>query len=164
MNVFFVRHRYLSSCCLWNGMGLGVSVREPFKSRICFAQPSSSPSSKSCWFSKPDVIGVHLSRADPPGLGSWCRAQTPRSSGGNRKVVIPLLLMATVLGVWVLTRLSFCPYLSHCGFFFIVLVVKKNKYINSANLQVIVREVFSLNVDEVSTLQLHLENVFMGGD
>ena len=51
----------------------------PFKSRVCFLQPSGSPTSKPHCPSKPNVLVAYLTHAGPPGWGAQYGAWTPHS-------------------------------------------------------------------------------------
>ena len=98
---------------------------EPFKSGVCFPQPSGSPESKPRWPSKPNILGAHLPGAGPLGQGTQCGAWTPHSLRRDFAIVIIPLFVGYPPRVWVLTIAHLCPsYLSRCGSFFISLVVE----------------------------------------
>ena len=62
----------------------------PFKSGVCFQEPSSSPKHKLHWFSKPDILGAALPGAGPPGWGAQCGGWTPCSLGAASVILIIL--------------------------------------------------------------------------
>ena len=70
------------------GPGACEILCAPFKSGVYFPQPSSSPESKLCWPSKPNVLGAHLPGAGLPGWGAQCGAQTLCSLGRTSAIVI----------------------------------------------------------------------------
>ena len=83
----------------------------PFKSGVCFPQPSGSPENKSCWPSKSNILGACLSGAGPPGYGTQCRAQTTLSLGRNFAILIILPFVGYLPVVWVLTESWLHPLL-----------------------------------------------------
>ena len=86
MNLLHVWSRSFSNLVLhWvlRWMSLHVSPL-----RANFSVPTSF-----CWFSKPKVLGTHLSSAGCKRWGTWCGARTPSSSGRSSIFVRSVVLV-----------------------------------------------------------------------
>ena len=80
------------------GVGVCEVLHVPFKSGVCFLQPSGSPILKPHWSSKQDILGASLPNAGPPGWVVWCGAWTPCSLCRNSAIVIILPFVGCLPG------------------------------------------------------------------
>ena len=99
------------------GLKACVTLQHPLRVSLCFPYLSSSPICKPCWSSKAEILGAHVPNARPLDWGAWYETQTPSSLERTSAIVIILLFVGV--------GLNCTTPLSHCGFFFISLVVER---------------------------------------
>ena len=125
--ISFTYSKCFLNCCFFLRVRGKWDVCKPFRKGISVSFGTLRPlNNQPCCFSKLDVLGAHLSRADPRGWGAWYGMLTPCSSKRNARLLKFLLTVCCSIGIGVFGNpISVSPTGLNVVFLLFFVVVEK---------------------------------------